>query len=540
MDSPFIQKLIHNKLFLFIVPNLIYFSQLFFYYNVNGENFTEVLFYEVFIMGGVFFLINCLIYLFLRRVLKNEHKIFLIMSIISIFYFTQFSLVTFLLYIVFILVLVINFKKFITFKLDVGVIFVSFMVISLFSYNFFISVSNVLYITFNSKKYDYEFEHKVDDKKSEPNIYWIHCDGMTGINEMRKYFNYSNKYLIDYFDKNNYYYNEDASLVAGHNTQKALVAMFNPYYYDNFFEDYLKELEKSYLERNPRPSFIVDYSELEEKRLNNELFNALDKKNYTTVAISEFNPYTSFYTDYFYDYYYFGYDFRYIDSLKNDFRLLKDNSKTKMKSYIRFVHLKAFTYRTLFREIANNTNYLNYDIVDYKNFDTSSYKYIDNAMNKSNYWATKAILKGLNDSMNAGDKRFVFVNYKLNHNPFTFDRNGNIIDESYTHVANYYLGNYIYSTYLLVDMLEFIKKNDENAVIIVQSDHGLHSVDDEFMLDIFSKDMKDVQEIRNSVISAFYIPDKYKNGDEKYLDNPLNVSRYIVNNYVGENYKYLD
>ena len=71
-------------------------------------------------------------------------------------------------------------------------------------------------------------------------------------------------------------------------------------------------------------------------------------------------------------------------------------------------------------------------------------------MNNSNYWLAKAILKGLNDSMNAGDKRFVFVNYKLNHDPFTFDRNGNIIDESYTHVANYYLGNYIYSTYLLL------------------------------------------------------------------------------------------
>ena len=46
-------------------------------------------------------------------------------------------------------------------------------------------------------------------------------------------------------------------------------------------------------------------------------------------------------------------------------------------------------------------------------------------------------------------------------------------------------------------------------------------------------------EIRNSVISAIYIPDKYKNGDEEYLDNPFNISRYIVNNYVGNNYEYL-
>ena len=36
------------------------------------------------------------------------------------------------------------------------------------------------------------------------------------------------------------------------------------------------------------------------------------------------------------------------------------------------------------------------------------------------------------------------------------------------------------------------------------------------------------------------IPDKYKNGDEIYLNNPLNISRYIVNNYVGKNYEYIN
>ena len=42
-------------------------------------------------------------------------------------------------------------------------------------------------------------------------------------------------------------------------------------------------------------------------------------------------------------------------------------------------------------------------------------------------------------------------------------------------------------------------------------------------------------------MSAIYIPDKFKNGDEEYLNNPLNISRYLVNNYVGNNnYDYLD
>ena len=160
-------------------------------------------------------------------------------------------------------------------------------------------------------------------------------------------------------------------------------------------------------------------------------------------------------------------------------------------------------------------------------------------MNNSNYWLAKAILKGLDESMKIDDKKFVFIDFKLNHDPFTFDVNGNIISEDLQYNAHYYLGNCIYSSYLLVDMLEFIENNDEDAVIIVQGDHGLHTIEDEMMLKLFATDMEGVQEIRNSVISAYYIPDKYRTGDEINLSDPLNVSRYLINNYIGKNYEYI-
>ena len=41
--------------------------------------------------------------------------------------------------------------------------------------------------------------------------------------------------------------NEDVSMAVGHSTQRALVSMFNPHYYDNFFQEYLIELEKTYV-----------------------------------------------------------------------------------------------------------------------------------------------------------------------------------------------------------------------------------------------------------------------------------------------------
>ncbi|MBQ9582101.1 MAG: hypothetical protein IJR21_07005, partial [Synergistaceae bacterium] len=49
------------------------------------------------------------------------------------------------------------------------------------------------------------------------------------------------------------------------------------------------------------------------------------------------------------------------------------------------------------------------------------------------------------------------------------------------------------------------------------------------------------KELWNSTMSAIRVPDKFKTGEEHYaLNNPLNITRYLVNNFVGaNNYEYL-
>ena len=81
---------------------------------------------------------------------------------------------------------------------------------------------------------------------------------------------------------------------------------------------------------------------------------------------------------------------------------------------------------------------------------------------------------------------------------------------------------------------------DSDAIIVVQGDHGIHTIKNNIIMDTLDADIYGVQEIRNSVINAVYVPEKYRNGDEKYLGNPLNISRYIVNNFVGDNHKYIN
>lgn len=371
-----------------------------------------------------------------------------------------------------------------------------------------------------------------------PNIYYIHCDGMMGISGMSKYFNYDNLYLKNYFDKNGYYLQEDASLVAGHNTQRSLVALFNPNYYDEFYGDYVNDLEDFYLKKKKKTDFVVDYYELESKRFNNELFSALDKKGYNTYAIGEFNAYTSFDVDYYYDFYYYDIVNRYVDT-DDSLRLVEGNSDFRLLSYTRFVHSKSLVSRTILDGLLSDVNFLDYDDVDYSDYDVSGRKYISRVLNDDDFEIPTAILRGLDDVV-SGDNNFSFVDFRFCHEPFTFDYNGDIVSDVLMFNLDRYLGNYIYSSYLLTDVLDFIRDNDEDAVIIVQGDHGLHTRTDAEMMEYFDVDIKGVQEIRNSVISAMYIPDKYKNDDDKYLSNPLNISRYLVNNFVGSgNYEYL-
>lgn len=127
----------------------------------------------------------------------------------------------------------------------------------------------------------------------------------------------------------------------------------------------------------------------------------------------------------------------------------------------------------------------------------------------------------------------------MGHYPLTFDSNGTFFSPDKKSSLDYYYENYVYTMNLLFEKLDYIRSIDKNDVIVVQDDHGINVLEDSYIMEKLDINSKELLEVRNSVISAVYVPDKYRNGDEKYLNNPLNISRYIVNNFVGENYEYI-
>ncbi len=530
-----LKKISNNKILLFIIPNLIYIYRFLLYYIGNRD--IEVLYYEVVILSGIFLLLNFIIYKVIYRLLGDYQKSFFIMCFISLLFLIRVNIIVFLIMIVFILLLIIDFKKIIKFKLDSLIFIFSFIIISLFSYSFIVSSYKEISNIFKIRHGDNKVSFKINNNSDLPNIYYIHCDATMSFSYMKKYFNNSSYYLYDYLSNNNYYINDNASFIGGHRTATSLVALFNPYYYDNFYKDYLNNLEDVNLGKKKSFDYIVNYNELEDRRLNNELFNALKKKGYTTIGIGEYNQYTSFNTDYFYDYYFYDYYMRHLVDNKSGLRYIKkNNSNLRKLLYIRLVHFKSFVYNTIFGNLIKDINLLDNKDIDYTDIDISNYGYI----NDTSYWPSKAIIKGINESFKY-DNRFLFIDYNLNHVPITFDSIGNKISDKYMYNLNYYNSNYDYSSLLLVDMLKYIHDNDKYGIIILESDHGIHTYTNDNLIKFFNTDINGAQDIRNSVMSAIYIPDKFKNGDEEYLNNPLNISRYLVNNYVGNNnYDYLD
>jgi hypothetical protein len=99
-----------------------------------------------------------------------------------------------------------------------------------------------------------------------------------------------------------------------------------------------------------------------------------------------------------------------------------------------------------------------------------------------------------------------------------------------------YLPQHHYSMQLTLKFIDMILEQDPDAVIVMQADHGIHSYTVQSM-NQQGYDHDDILALNLSTVSAVRIPEKYGKLSEP-LD-PLDITRYLVNHFVGENYEYL-
>ena len=153
----------------------------------------------------------------------------------------------------------------------------------------------------------------------------------------------------------------------------------------------------------------------------------------------------------------------------------------------------------------------------------------------------------LNDSTNFQGPKFVYAHLICPHAPFCFDDNGNIPQnlnnrcyvEDYDNVEEFsklYLNQIKYLNKKLLEIVTNIKKQDKNAMIIIQSDHG----SDYTLLACPEKrnDMTftDFLIERYNPFRAIYAPKEF----DYYFGSSVNLFRAVLNYISSSKCAYLD
>ena len=136
---------------------------------------------------------------------------------------------------------------------------------------------------------------------------------------------------------------------------------------------------------------------------------------------------------------------------------------------------------------------------------------------------------------------FTIAYFVCPHDYFVFDQNGNFIpDELGTDLTNKdtYINQLIYVNHVIEETVANIKENDPNAVIIIQSDHGMrypHWMD--FHYENYDYDPVAENPYMQNVLNCVYyqgeiIPIEGLSG--------VNTLRMVLNHVFGTNYEMLD
>jgi hypothetical protein len=146
----------------------------------------------------------------------------------------------------------------------------------------------------------------------------------------------------------------------------------------------------------------------------------------------------------------------------------------------------------------------------------------------------------LEETFTEPEPRLTFIHDGKAHYSFILNEDGARVprtEKDGFNPANY-PPQHRYAAKVVLGYIDLILAHDPDAVIVVEADHGLHAEANRDTLLAAGGTEEDVRVMQNSVMSAVRIPDKW-GGLDAPLD-PLNISRVLVNRFVGENYTLLD
>ena len=315
------------------------------------------------------------------------------------------------------------------------------------------------------------------DKLPTPNIYWFHCDGMLSFDVMEDYFGDSQQHFADELKSMGFSINRNAGFEANHSTMYAVPALMSPHYYDAVLADMINNGEAAAEE----DLFIV--------RQYNELFMAFEQKGYMTLLLGTKGRAFPVSVGHCYDY---APPIERLYPLRW-FRKLKGKQSNIANKYLLLAPRK------------------------YQNM----YKCLEDAIKRE-----------------ADAPKFCLLKYNMAHTVFDRLADGQTNPGNHEDILSY-PQHHTYSTKLLLVYVRYILNNDAESVIVLQSDHGLHGLSEQHIMERLNIPKEQARDLWNSTMSAIRVPQTYADGTEAHTANPLNISRWLVNKFVGDNYPYI-
>lgn len=380
-----------------------------------------------------------------------------------------------------------------------------------------------------------KMEFAEDSALPSPNIYWIHPDGMLGFDAVEKYYGDPQEELEEALASRGFAVSRSANFEAAHSTRIAVPILANPCAYDSWISGYTADHEEAMKLHN-----IVNGNTMESLRRNSELQTAFNNKGYAVNLVGMYG-------------YWYPIDGGYLweaDGIVDVDKLYKYEAGERLD--------RILSMQSQLENIAKINGYFNmgccfiighimakaYSIrSEYRAYmpdDKVQAVILEAAHQKVFFgWSINKTVLGLYDLLNGGydSPRITVIHNLIAHAAYKYSEDGSIHENSMNPLD--YYPQHIYSGRVVLGMVDMILEADPDAVIIIQADHGLHGNAEEDFKQAFG-DSADAVEIWNSTMSAVRIPEQYINGDEGYMmDTPLNITRYLVNSFVGKNYEYL-
>jgi hypothetical protein len=408
--------------------------------------------------------------------------------------------------------------------------------------------------------YKIKTEFNVDPNLSKPNVYWLHMDSMIGFDAVERYFNDPQTALKNDLAERGFVINKKARLEAG-NTYFAIPSLLSPVFYDSYLSvEFAKaaqiftrvgQFARAQRETFLEASMTTKGVSLEDIYPQIEILKAFSDAGYINIG-------------------------NYISQSKN-MDILVDGVNVTTRLDIKREADNTFNILVEFKELITEASALSVikpriDEILEKRRPTANNQPIPTYQEIVNKYITDSDydkdmankVKAMKYTTSVQSPHFVyFVNNNMHalyfgtvvgevkyEKPvgwtFFLNENGNYYKEPlYDPIdVQLYLPQHKYIIKQMMAQIDTIIEDDPDAVVILQADHGMacygynnYPFDFKTMF-VRGYNLEDQLNFNFNVISAVRLPPQY--GKLSQPLDPLDIARYLVNNFVGKgNYDYL-